>query len=271
MLAEHFLNGVEPWSPKFVFLEDLRIDMGMVDVIADFVVRARDSPLQTALDEYEGVGLEIQPAAASHDTVAPFAWVQGPVLSIKAVESAFDSDPAIDGYRRPDGGETLVPDWDAKRRLYRIAWSGGRSVLGRLVEQDVTVVSATQDSDGWNLRLLFPTREALSTAHDIWNGDEELDVGIERIVCCDDEPFEMQTHGLTDEQYQAMKQAVKLGYYDIPRRTTLSNLADDLGISHQALSERLRRAHRNLVTNTVCNLDESEQESALIELSETAP
>jgi len=36
--------------------------------------------------------------------------------------------------------------------------------------------------------------------------------------------------------------AVRLGYYDIPRGCTTAELADELGISDQAVTERLRRA-----------------------------
>lgn len=37
-----------------------------------------------------------------------------------------------------------------------------------------------------------------------------------------------------------------MGYYDVPRTVTLTELADSLDVSHQGLSERLRRAHANL-------------------------
>ncbi|MCH7662218.1 MAG: prepilin peptidase, partial [Euryarchaeota archaeon] len=57
--------------------------------------------------------------------------------------------------------------------------------------------------------------------------------------------------GLTDDQQDVLTIAFDRGYYAIPRETTLSELADDLDASHQALSERMRRAHRNVVKNTV--------------------
>lgn len=52
---------------------------------------------------------------------------------------------------------------------------------------------------------------------------------------------------LTDKQREALLTAFKRGYHEIPRDTTSSDLADELGISHQALSERFRRAYRHLV------------------------
>lgn len=43
------------------------------------------------------------------------------------------------------------------------------------------------------------------------------------------------------------------GLFSVPRKTDLSTLAGDMDVTHQALSERLRRAHGTLVGNTLVN------------------
>ena len=53
---------------------------------------------------------------------------------------------------------------------------------------------------------------------------------------------------LSSDQHEALVAAFETGYYDIPRDVTLEELADQLGISHQALSERFRRAYEGLIT-----------------------
>jgi predicted DNA binding protein len=50
---------------------------------------------------------------------------------------------------------------------------------------------------------------------------------------------------------ETVKAAVESGYYGIPRDTTLEDLATDLNVSHQALSERLRRGHRALIESVI--------------------
>jgi predicted DNA binding protein len=45
--------------------------------------------------------------------------------------------------------------------------------------------------------------------------------------------------------------AVRGGYYGIPRGTSTQELADELGISAQAVTERLRRGVATLVNNTL--------------------
>lgn len=57
--------------------------------------------------------------------------------------------------------------------------------------------------------------------------------------------------GLTDAQRQALRLAYERGYFDTPRETTLAELGEELGISRQALAERLRRGHRRLIEATV--------------------
>ncbi len=49
-------------------------------------------------------------------------------------------------------------------------------------------------------------------------------------------------YGLSEPQREALTLAVRMGYYDIPRGCTTAELADELGISDQAVTERLRRA-----------------------------
>lgn len=65
------------------------------------------------------------------------------------------------------------------------------------------------------------------------------------------QPFSRTTAGdigLTSEQYEALTEAIQYGYFEIPRDISLVELAAELDISHQALSERLRRAYRTLIS-----------------------
>ena len=52
---------------------------------------------------------------------------------------------------------------------------------------------------------------------------------------------------LTPKQREAVEHATEAGYYDPDTRVPLEDLADDLGISSSALSQRLRRAESNVM------------------------
>ena len=128
---------------------------------------------------------------------------------------------------------------------YWVTWEGRpRWLIQRLVAADVTLVSVRGRGGEWKLRLLAPNREGISQAHEIM---DDLD--------CEDECRSISTlddnnsnrSGLTNEQREALVTAFEIGYYNIPRDVTAEDVATELGISHQALSERFRRAYRHIV------------------------
>ena len=84
-------------------------------------------------------------------------------------------------------------------------------------------------------------RERLRGLRDRFERDG-LDARVEAIS-----PTTSDGSALTDRQRQVLERAVELGYYETPRRVTLSNLADDLGVAKSTLSETLHRAESNLV------------------------
>jgi predicted DNA binding protein len=57
--------------------------------------------------------------------------------------------------------------------------------------------------------------------------------------------------GLTAPQREALTLAVESGYYDVPADVTLDSLSELLGITSQALSERLNRGTKTLVEATL--------------------
>jgi predicted DNA binding protein len=53
---------------------------------------------------------------------------------------------------------------------------------------------------------------------------------------------------LTLRQEQVLEMALQLGYFDFPRRTNLAQLSKKLGVTEGTLSEILRRAEKNALT-----------------------
>ncbi len=56
---------------------------------------------------------------------------------------------------------------------------------------------------------------------------------------------------LTMTQTRTLLDALERGYYQVPRQTTLVELADMYGVSDQAVSERLRRATAKLIESSL--------------------
>jgi predicted DNA binding protein len=62
---------------------------------------------------------------------------------------------------------------------------------------------------------------------------------------------------VTPGQQNVLVAARERGYFDIPRETTLRELADELDVSHQTLSEHLRRGIMNLVDATLTTQEDA--------------
>lgn len=170
-----------------------------------------------------------------------FFWANGG--EFEAFERALDDDPSV---TEPRCLATLDD-----RRLYRVQFSADLEGVTYPVwtDADAVLLESVGTTDGWDIRMRFPDRDALRRLvgycreHDLpltvtslyhqRNGDGGSD------------------HGLTPGQRQALVAAAEQGYFDVPRRATLDDVASSLGVSGQALSERIRRGTRCLVTATL--------------------
>ena len=66
-------------------------------------------------------------------------------------------------------------------------------------------------------------------------------------------------YGVTQLQRDTLMRAVQGGYYSIPRQMSTQDLADEFGISDQAVTERLRRAIVTLTENTLITVQEEQE------------
>ncbi|WP_254544275.1 bacterio-opsin activator domain-containing protein [Halomarina pelagica] len=171
--------------------------------------------------------------------VMPLLWARG--ADPETLNEAFETDPSVSNVR-------LVGEFD-EELLYRMNWiEQVHLVLQMLTTLHATVMDAYGDDQWWHLRVLFPDRAALSRTNDFCES-RGLTFEVVHVREMRDDP--VGRFGLTNEQYEALTMACERGYFRVPRETGLDALADDLDISHQALSERLRRGTEALVEETL--------------------
>jgi predicted DNA binding protein len=107
-----------------------------------------------------------------------------------------------------------------------------------------TVVEVHGTAEQWRLRTLFPDRPIASETYRTWH-KEGVQPTLGRIDDISDGSDGRM--GLSPTQHRVVLEAFRSGYYDVPRETTLAELAAEFDVSHQALSECLRRGHSTLV------------------------
>lgn len=184
-----------------------------------------------------------EPIAASNPTESiPLIRAHAPAR--QGLETAFTNDPSVAAW-------TCLLDGDSGW-LYRMEWTTRVSLVHRLLAgEQAMVLSATGSGRGWTLRVLYPSREICSQIHSVC---EEHNLGITVDAIRDVDSEQSPSHGLTDAQHTALVQAHHMGYFAVPREVNLVTVAETLDVSHQAVSERLRRAHHTLIKTTLGQL-----------------
>jgi hypothetical protein len=211
----------------------------MVTIVRGTVPAAQFA-LNHSLETLPDVEVECERIVRSgDDAVMPLLWVR--YADRDEVEAAFEADPSVDNV-------TCLSDLE-EELLYRMDWIDHVDLLLQmLTNAEATVLDAYGHGPRWKLRVLYPEREEFSTTHEFCAG-HGLTFDVASIREIDGQPA--GRFGLTESQYRALVLAVKRGYYEVPRRTTLEELADEVGVSHQALSERLRRATGSLAEDAL--------------------
>jgi predicted DNA binding protein len=186
-------------------------------------------------------------------------WASGG--DFERFEAALGDDPTITDF------DCLVEDDDA--RLYRVQYSEDVpevEAYRAAVELDGTVLHAENDGGGWLVRMRFPDRDSVSRFCDrCWAADFDLRI---RAVYDQHGGVPKSRYGLTTLQYETLVRALELDYFSIPRGAALEDVADELGVSSQAASERLRRGMKTLVTNTLDTLEDDHPIDPSLEATE---
>lgn len=209
-----------------------------MSIIATVEAPASDLGLEHSFATVSGLSFRAEQAVARGDDAAlPHLWLNSE--DPKVLPDALATDESVAAADRLNTA--------GSSRLYRIRWADPSAFADLLDSARATLLDARGRDGRWTLRLRFAEREALSAAID--RADRAgRSLTVRRIRESGSQPH---SAGLTDCQYEAIRLALADGYYEVPRRADLTALADDLGVSHQALSERLRRGHGVLAADAV--------------------
>lgn len=207
-----------------------------METVVDATIPSDQFVLEETIEQVPDVELEfVRFVIHSSACTAPFLWVS--TSRPDRLEAAVRNDPSTERANclsRDDGRDLYSIDWTARAAC----------LIDRFAEIDGSVLSVRGTSDQWTFRILFPDREAASKTFQTWR-DDGVDPSLSRIgnLSC----REGDKGGLSETQYSTIAHAFQTDYYSIPRSTTLEELATDFDVSHQAVSERLRRGHSHLV------------------------
>ena len=203
-------------------------------------IPAEEFALRESLQAVPDLAVESQRVVEKGETlVMPLMWVRG--ADGETVQAALADDSSVHSASRIASYEN--------ESLYHMEWKRGVELAVQIMtEGESVILDLYGTSDGWRLRSMFPDRDTLSRTVEFCKNNG-LGFDVRRVREMNVVPS--GRWGLTDEQYEALRVAWDAGYFGVPREADLGDVADRLDISHQALSERLRRGHTNLIKETI--------------------
>ncbi|WP_221621741.1 helix-turn-helix domain-containing protein [Halocatena pleomorpha] len=112
----------------------------------------------------------------------------------------------------------------------------------------VVVPPIVYDQEAAMEMTLIGDAEDLSTLVDSLPG--QIDVTIEKVGEYD-RPNARATSALTDRQFEVLRTAIDIGYFAVPRKASLADLATELGCAESTVSVVLRKAEATIVTRVI--------------------
>jgi predicted DNA binding protein len=218
-------------------------------VIAELRVAGNQFELGRILGSMDGLDIELETMVPLRQRPVPFVLVHNDVSD--TFEAQVRSHPSVERITEVERHNGEV--------LYALDWAASQDHLfGAMEAVGAQLITGRAAGDTWAFELRFPSHDALSEFKKHCE-DAHIAITVDRIYN-PTKPSEEPWFGLTDPQRVTLVCAVKGGYYAIPRRMNTNDLAEEFGISDQAITERLRRAIAGFTEHALIVPDVTDEE-----------
>jgi predicted DNA binding protein len=211
-------------------------------VVAEYTIPADAFFTGEVLSVDPGYTIRLVEFVPIRDGIIPYFWVENHEEGFATFEERVRNYDAVASLTALDG--------HTNKMLYRIEWAGQiDGLLEAFRTFDMAIEAATGTADEWQFRVFYEDHGTLSEFRQ-YCVDHEIPLTVERVY--NPPPLDDDTaYDLTSDQLEAIRLAFDEGYFDIPRQTTMTDMGDELGISRQAVSNRLRRGIVQLLDHTI--------------------
>ncbi len=206
-----------------------------MSVILEFTLHDEDFKFGRVLSVTPNMHLELERIVPT-GCMMPYVWATGD--SHDTFAKQVEADPAVK--------EFIVLDTIEDSSLYRIEWEPETSdLIEGIVMAEAVVLEARRD-EAWAFRLRFPNHEKLSIFHNFLV-KHDIPIHIMRTNTLTETTEHAHHQHLSQKQREAMSLAVRRGFFATPREASLKDLAEELGVSEQAVSNRIRRGNEKIL------------------------
>ena len=219
-----------------------------MSVLMSASVSAEDFLFQELLANYPSGTIQLEPSVPISTEMIPYVWVTD--IAPDRLEDLLLSELGVESVE--------IVDTTNSRTLVRLTWCdddvGG--LMASFRTTPVAMWEAVGTGDRWYFSLRFLTPDAVSR---FYRECQNKGVTVNPIRIQQDKSGMAEgadKYGLTPVQRQTLVEAFELGYFAIPRKITLVELAEMHAVSDNAISERLRRGIGSLIDSTLVDSKE---------------
>lgn len=211
-----------------------------MSVMLEFTIENEQFSLGKVLSGPPAMYVELERIVPTGNTVMPFLWATGDDFA--SFEQKVAAHPYVDEFVALDRVEDST--------LYRGEWNGNQDdLIEGIIAVDATILEA-HSNGGWEFRLRLLDHDRLSQFHNYCT-ERGISIHIVRTYTVTERTESVKRYGLTHEQREALVLGLREGYFDTPSQVGLTELADRLGISQQAVSNRIRRGTKQVLSEAL--------------------
>lgn len=202
-----------------------------MSVIASIEIPADSFRLGEAIASNPGLTVTLERVVPLGSTFIPYLWVED--HDVDAIERSLQAETDIESLEvvdRADGEALVRAEWAEKLD----------PVLDAIAASDATLLEGVGTDERWRFQLRFDDHDDL-TAFYRRCAEEGISVEVLGVHNPGWRDTPGSGLGLTEPQRETLRVALERGYFDVPRRVNLQDLAEELGVSDTAVSQRLRR------------------------------
>jgi predicted DNA binding protein len=215
-------------------------------ILVEFSISAERFELGGFVDQYENLTAELERIVPADNRAIPYVWVTGPEDTLDRLAATFEESALTRAVAVVD--RLAIDGSEERQHLFRIEWVlSDLDIVRGIVEAGGDILEGESTDDYWLLRFRFDSHGHVAEFYQFLADNEITDFNIERIFELTDRSERLGGPDLTPEQREALTLAAMEGYFDSPRGASLADIGDELGITQQAVSDRVRRATRRVV------------------------
>jgi len=214
-----------------------------MSVITTVSVSARAVTLGAALTANPGLSVRLERFVPNNDGYVPYLWASSE--DVAEIETALGADA--------DDESVDVVDTTNGETLFRMdPVDHGEGVLGVIESGHGTILDGVGQGDTWHFELRFDSHSGVTEFYEACS-DRGIQVELEAVHSRGLPRESGFAYDLSEPQREALQLALREGYFEVPRRTNLTELADRLDVSDSAVSQRIRRATETVLSSSLCD------------------